>query len=176
MTEAQDVVLLLKQDYDYRFYPEDKNKTASRDRCAQPGYTSQNKVVLLKTCIRCGFKKGRQSKECGLNKGLCCQRGQGGSSDIYHPADILPPSLLGRGICDSATLHGRWVLFDGQYCDRQCHTSSVWRVWAGQEVINSVTFPNFQRWWERHLQLSGHYDFRVSTCTELMITNSWLAW
>lgn len=73
-------------------------------------------------------KERRQSKVCGLNKGLVCQRGQGGSGDIYHPADILPLSLLGRRICDSA-----WA------------ASPVWRTALWQAVSRSQCTPGVGR-------------------------------
>jgi len=134
-----------KKDYDYRFYPEDKNKTASRDHCVQPGYTSQNKVVLLKTCIRYGGKKGRQSKACELNKGLCCQRGQGGSSDIYHPADILPPSLMGRGICDSAWAVSPvwWTVLWQAVSHKQCVAGVGWA--GGDKLCHFSQLPKLMR-------------------------------
>lgn len=123
----------------------DKNMRASCDHRVQLGYTSQNKVVLLKTCIHHGCKKRRQSKVCGLNKGLCCQKGQGGSRDIYHPADILPLSLLGRGICDSTWVVSPvwWTVLWQAVSHKQCVAGVGWA--GGDKLCHFSQLPTLMR-------------------------------
>lgn len=100
---------------------------------------------LKETCIGDGLEKWRQSKVCGLNKGLCCQRGQGGSSDIYHPADISPLSLLGWRICDSAWAASPvwWTVLWQVVSCKQCVAAVGWA--GGDKLCHFSQIPALMR-------------------------------